>query len=99
MQTLTFGCEIDATRDLVLRLPASVTPGRHRISLVIDPPAPTDAEASLAPIPDNAPPRTELWARLAVLREQAEKDGALPEPLTWDGVLAEVERRRGERDG
>ena len=40
MQTLTFDCEVDDTRHLVLRLPSTVAPGRHRISLVIDPPEP-----------------------------------------------------------
>lgn len=37
MQSLTFDCEIGQSRDVVLRLPASVNPGRHRIALVIDP--------------------------------------------------------------
>lgn len=98
MQTLTFDCEIDTTHDLVLRLPASVTPGRHRITLVIDPPGPPEMAAPLAPIPDSVAPRTPLWAQLAALRARAEQEGALPDPLSWDGLLAEVERRRGERD-
>ena len=91
MQTLTFDCEIGKSRDVVLRLPDSVTPGRHRIALVIDPPEQSEMLAPLAPIPDSVAPRTPLWAQLAALREQAEKDGVLPEPLSWDGVLAEVE--------
>lgn len=37
MQTLTFECEVDETGRLVLRLPPSVQPGRHRIAVVIDP--------------------------------------------------------------
>jgi len=32
---------------------------------------------------------------LAALREQAAREDALPEPLSWNGVLAESERRRG----
>lgn len=98
MQTLIFDCEIGTSRDFVLRLPDSVSPGRHRITLVIDPPVQPEMFAPLAPIPDDVAPRTPLWAQLTALREQAKKDGVLAEPLSWDGVLAEVERRRGERD-
>lgn len=46
----------------------------------------------------DAPPRTSLWARLAKLREQAAREGALPVPLSCDGILAEMEQRRGERN-
>jgi hypothetical protein len=98
MQSLTFDCEIGQSRDVILRLPDSVTPGRHRIALVIDPPEASKMLAPLAPVPDSVAPRTPLWARLAALRERAEKEGVLPEPLSWDGVLAEVEHRRGDRD-
>lgn len=56
-----------------------------------------DQEATIVPIPDSAPPRTALWSRLTAIREQADKEGVLPEPLSWDGILEEVERRRGER--
>ena len=98
MQTLTFDCEVDDTRDLVLHLPSTVAPGRHRISLLIDPPEPAGTEAPIAPISESAPPRTALWSQLAALRAQAEEEGVLPEPLSWDEVLTEVERRRGERD-
>jgi hypothetical protein len=98
MQTLIFDYEVDATRDLVLHLPTTVTPGRHRISVVIDPPETVDTEAPITPIPEGIPPRTALWTQLATLRDQAEKEGALPKPLSWDGVLAEVDRRRGEGD-
>ncbi|WPL18200.1 hypothetical protein Thiowin_03259 [Thiorhodovibrio winogradskyi] len=98
MQTLVFDCEIDATRNLVLRLPTTVAPGHHRISVMIDPPALNKAEASITPIPESVAPRTELWSQLAALRQLAEEEGELSQPLSWDGVLAEVERRRGERD-
>ncbi|CAK0781602.1 conserved hypothetical protein [Gammaproteobacteria bacterium] len=98
MQTLTFECEINDAHDLVLRLPPSVSPGRHRISLVIDPTEPIATAETITPIPENVPPRTPLWSRLTFIRQQAEKTGALPEPLSWDGVLAEVQLRRGERD-
>ncbi len=97
MQTLTFDCQIEANLDLVLRLPSSVTPGRHRIALVIDPPEPEVGEP-LVPVADSVAPRTPLWAQLTALREQAEQAGELPEPLAWDALLAEVERRRGEGD-
>ena len=98
MQTLTFDCEIGNSRDFVLRLPDSVSPGHHRIALVIDPPEQPEMLAPLVPIPDSVPPRTPLWARLSAIREQAERDGVLPEPLSWDGILAEVGRRRGDQD-
>jgi hypothetical protein len=97
MQTLTFDCEIDNTQDLVLRLPKSVTPGRHRITLLIDPPESEPGEV-LAPVADSLAPRTPLWEQLSRLRAQAEQEGELPTPLAWDEMLAEVERRRGERD-
>ena len=42
MQTLTFDCGIGKSRAVVLRLPDSVTPGRHRIALLIDPPEQTE---------------------------------------------------------
>lgn len=57
-----------------------------------------DQEAAVFPIPDSTPPRTALWSRLSAIREQADREGLLPEPLSWDGILEEVERRRGERD-
>jgi len=95
MQTLTFDCEISHSRDLVLRLPDTVAPGRHRIAVVIDPEA-TEDEAVITPVGDHTPPRTALWAQLEVLRAQAQQEGTLPPPLTCDEILAEVERRRGE---
>lgn len=93
---MTFDCEVNAAHDLVLHLPATVTPGRHRISLVIDPPDQATTESAITPIPEDVPPRTALWSQLARLRGQAEKEGLLPEPLSWEAVLTEVERRRGE---
>jgi hypothetical protein len=98
MQTLTFECEVDLEHLLVLQLPPSVSPGRHRISLVIDPPEASGGDRVISPIGDSVPPRTALWSQLAALREQAAREGVLPEPLSWDGVLAESERRRGDVD-
>ena len=49
-------------------------------------------------IGDSIPPRTALWSQLAALREQAAREGVLPEPLSWDGVLAESARRRRDVD-
>ena len=98
MQTLTFECEVDLEHNLVLQLPPSVPPGRHRISLVIDPPEASGGERVISPIGDSIPPRTALWAQLAALREQAAREGVLPEPLSWDGVLAESARRRRDVD-
>lgn len=34
MQTYTFECEVDSSRHLVLDLPPSVAPGRHRVSVI-----------------------------------------------------------------
>jgi hypothetical protein len=95
MQTLTFECEIKPDRHLVLHLPGDVAPGRHRIALVIDPPEP----ASITPPAASMPPRTPLWAQLEALRQQAEAEGALPNALTMDEILSEVQRLRGEEDG
>jgi hypothetical protein len=64
MQPLTFECEVSAERDLVLRLPVTVTPGRHRIAVVIDPLELTGAASDLIPVGDSVPPRTALWARI-----------------------------------
>ena len=97
MQTLTFECEVTAERDLVLRLPATVAPGRHRIAVVIDPPELTAADSDVIPVGDSVPPRTALWARLNALRDQAAREGDLPTPMSWDDILAEVQRRRGEQ--
>jgi hypothetical protein len=93
MQTLTFECEVDLDLHLVLQLPPSVPPGRHRISLVIDPPEASGGEMVISPIGDRTPPRTALWAQLAALREQAARKGVLPEPLSRDEVLADVKQR------
>ena len=98
VQTLTFECEVTSERDVVLRLPATVRPGRHRIAVVIDPPEPPAAESDVIPVDDSVPPRTALWARLSALRDQAAREGALPKPMSWDEVLTEVQRRRGEPD-
>ncbi|AUB82992.1 hypothetical protein THSYN_19935 [Candidatus Thiodictyon syntrophicum] len=37
MQTFTFDCDVDAHRGVVLRLPSSVLPGRHRLAVSVDP--------------------------------------------------------------
>lgn len=89
---LTFKEAVKINRPLsvlvtILDEPADLSPGE-----------PGDQEAALVPIPDHAPPRTALWSRLSAIREQAGREGLLPEPLSWDGILEEVERRRGERD-
>jgi hypothetical protein len=98
MQTLTFECEVAAERDVVLRLPATVRPGRHRIAVVIDLPEPAAAEPDVIPVGDSVPLRTALWARLSALRDQAIQEGALPGPMSWDDILADVQRRRGEQE-
>jgi len=98
MQTLTFECEVTVERDVVLRLPATVAPGLHRIALVIDPVESSASEADLNPVADTVPPRTRLWARLAAVRDQAAQAGELAEPMSWDDVLAEAQRRRGDLD-
>lgn len=94
MQTLTFECEIKPDRHLVLHLPGNVVPGRHRIALVIDPPDP-----AIIPHMASMPARTPLWAQLEALRQQAEAEGTLPNALTMDEILSEVQRLRGEEDG
>lgn len=94
MQTLTFDCEIGASRDLVLRLPVTVMPGPHRFALVIDPDE--NGTETIAPVPLNAPPRTALWQRLEAARAEAEDHGEIPAPLPWESILDEVQRRRGE---
>jgi hypothetical protein len=98
VQTLSFECEVTVERDLVLRLPATVTPGRHRIEIVIDPVEPAAAESDVIAVDEDVPPRTALWARLTALRDQAAQDAELPQPMSWDDVLSEVQRRRGEQD-
>lgn len=99
MQTFTFDCEIDAQHGVVLRLPRSVAPGRHRLAVIVDPPAPALApEVPLYPVDSHTAPRTDLWRRLEALRAQAAETEALPAPMAWDAVLEEVERRRGKRD-
>jgi len=98
MQTLTFECEVTVERDLVLRLPTTIAPGRHRIALVIDPVESPASEADLNPVADTVPPRTGLWARLAAVRDQAAQAGELAKPMSWDDVLTEAQRRRGDLD-
>lgn len=95
MQTITFECEINADRHLMLQLPRSIAPGHHRIAVLIDPPETKNHdEAPIAPLPEETPPRTALWAQLTALREQAQQEGVLPEPMTWDEILAEAAHRR-----
>lgn len=57
----------------------------------VDEPAPP---AAIALVAEGTPPRTALWAQLAALRDQAQQEGVLPEPMTWDEILAEAELRR-----
>ena len=56
------------------------------------------AESDLIPVGDSVPPRTALWALLGALRDQGVREGELPEPMSWDDILAEVQRRRGEQE-
>lgn len=88
MQTLSFEYEVTVERDLVLRLPPTVKPGRHRIEVVIDPVEPAPAESDVTPVAEGVPPRTALWARLDALRDQAAREGELPKPMSWDEVLS-----------
>ncbi len=101
MQTFTFDCDLDAQRGVVLRLPSSVLPGRHRLAVIVDPPDAVGARTAgpaITPIDEGAAPRTDLWRRLESLRAQAIDAGELLPPMAWDAVLAEAERRRGEHD-
>jgi hypothetical protein len=66
--------------------------------LTIDPLELAGAESDLIPVGDSLPPRTALWARLSALRDQTIQEGELPAPMSWDDILAEVQRRRGEQN-
>lgn len=93
MQTFTFECDVDSSRHLVLDLPPTVSPGRHRVAVVIDPPQADEPAVPIDPIAGEEPARTELWRQLLVLREQAIAEGM---PLMdWDEINAEARRRRG----
>jgi hypothetical protein len=92
MQTLTIDYDIDSSRDLVVKLPASVAPGRHRIEIVIDPQRPKES-APAAEGGVETPDRAARWRELLALREQAIAEG-MP-LLDWDGIDAEVRERRG----
>jgi hypothetical protein len=98
MLAITLDCDINTDRTLLLQLPDSVAPGRHRIALVIDPESGANHPAGISPVSPDTPPRTALWERLEALRNQAREQGEAPEPMSWDAVLAEVQRRRGESD-
>ena len=105
MQTFTLECEVDARHGVVLRLPTSVSPGRHRLAVVVDPPQDSAEQTlnakspvPLGPIAACEPPRTDLWRRLEKLRCQAAQTGDLPAPMSWDAVLAATAQRRGEVD-
>lgn len=74
-------------------LPASLPVG-CKLRVTVEP----IEREELRPASLDAPPRTALWARLAELREQAAREGILPPPLSCDGILAETEQRRGERN-
>lgn len=104
MQTYTFECDVDSSGHLVLDLPKSVTPGRHRVSVIIDP-APTEtSETEAQPtvdkpligdaVVDHYQPRTELGRKLIELRRAHIEAGR--RLLTQDEILAEVRRNRGE---
>jgi hypothetical protein len=98
METLTFECDVTDERSVVLRLPPSVRTGRHLIAVIIDPAEEGAVASPLCPVPEDAEPRTALWQRLSTLRRQAEQNGELPEPMSWDEILAEAQHRRGEPD-
>jgi hypothetical protein len=66
--------------------------------LTIDPLELAGAESDLIPVGENVPPRTALWAQLSTLRDSAAREGKLPTPMSWNEILAEVQRRRGEQD-
>lgn len=104
MQTYTFECDVDSSRHLVLDLPKSVAPGRHRVSVIIDPAPTVTSETEAQPtvdkpligdaVVDHYQPRTELGRKLIALRRaHIEAGGKL---LTQDEILAEVRRSRGE---
>jgi hypothetical protein len=93
MQTLTFECNLDSTRHLVLTLPANIPLGRHRVAVVIDPPETEVAAASITPNIKNEPARAELWQYLLGLREQSIKEGM--HLMNWDEINAEARDRRG----
>ncbi len=93
MQTFNFECDVDSARHLVLNLPPSVTTGRHRVAVVIDPPLAEEPTAPIQPIAGETPAHTEQWRGLMALREQAIAEG-MP-LLDWEGINAEVRDRRG----
>lgn len=88
MQTFTFEYTVDNSRHLVLNLPESVPPGRHRIAVLIDPPAHQPAATPDPSLAAETPERAELWSRLLGLREQAIMEG-MP-LLGWEEINAEV---------
>lgn len=104
MQTYTFECDVDSSRHLVLDLPQSVAPGRHLVSVIIDP-APIvtpETEAQSAAdrpltgdaVVDHYQPRTELGRKLIALRRSYIEGGG--KLMTQDEILAELRRNRGE---
>jgi hypothetical protein len=95
METLTIECDVTAERSIVLRLPASVQPGRHRIAVIINPVDEGAVDSPLSPVAEDAEPRTALWQRISALRRQAEQNGELPEPMSWDKILAATRQCRG----
>ncbi len=99
MLTMTLNCDVSDNHTVVLQLPKSVPPGQHRIELVVDLADDMDKKNRLSPVYDDIPPRTELWQRLEALRAEARQCGDLPRPMSWDAILDEVHRRRGEHDG
>jgi len=99
MLTMTLNCDVSDNHTVVLQLPKSVPPGQHRIKLVIDRTEHEGKQDGLSPVTEDAPPRTELWQRLEALRAEARQCGDLPCPMSWDAILDEVHRRRGEYDG
>jgi hypothetical protein len=90
---MVFEAVVTAEHQLHWTLPESFPVG-SKLRVTVEP---IDS-GQLRPVSADTPPRTSLWGQLEALREQAARQGVLPEPLSWDGILAEMERRRGERN-
>jgi len=85
---------VAADHKLKIDLPCDI-PAGTRIRVTLEP----LGIGTLHPIDLDLPARTPLWGRLEELRAQAAEEGVLPNPLSWDEVIAEAAERRGEEDG
>lgn len=93
MNAVVFETVVTAEHQLHWTLPESLPVG-SKLRVTVEP---IDS-GQLHPVSADTAPRTSLWVQLEALREQAAREGVLPEPLSWDEILAEMERRRGERN-